>query len=325
MTIDIHFETKSCAYNKLDRLKRCFDVIGMYADENNNVFVSITDEKFECSNKHIDTPINGVTPQKPKEATEQKETVHDNQEKHDCCEHDEQCDLNVETKNPVCPVCKEKFEKVARRQRFCGTQCRQLYDGWRISNKRTGISLDEYVKRRNAKIARKMKVVSTDVKKCEYAHCGKTFKPSTDNQKYCSRECKEAAHKKRVAESTNKKENVVENKEIAQLYDHKCEVCDMPYKDDRKFSRFCPKCLHSFGVIECNALAEDTRVKKMMEAENKKIKYKVCPRCGANFEPKEENQFFCDKCTARANKVPKIEKQEQGNNNDEQDQSCTDC
>lgn len=210
-----------------------------------------------------------------------------------------------EEKNPdelECPVCGNKFKKQHPRQKCCSDDCQKLYTAWNIANKKRPIALKDFIEDRDAKLAEKKRIAELKMRECANPDCKKKFQPTTEDQKYCCKDCKEAAHEKRKAE----KIGAVKEPETGK-YSHICEVCEMPFSDDSPTQRFCKKCVGTFGYNECLGLAADTLAKKQINVVKQgQRQYKVCPKCGHNFDTIDPNQFFCDNCTARALRLPKV-------------------
>lgn len=209
----------------------------------------------------------------------------------------------VDDEEITCPVCGEKFVKKYSRQRCCSDDCQKLYTAWNIANKHKPITLEDFIEARDVRLAEKKKRSELTQRECANPNCKKMFQPSTDDQKYCCRACKDDAHEQRKAE----KAGVVPEPETG-LYKHICEVCEMPFSDNQPSSRFCKRCVDTFGYKECIGLAADTLAKKQIKPiQPGQRQYKVCPKCGSNFDTTDPNKFFCDKCTERALKQPKVE------------------
>lgn len=202
-----------------------------------------------------------------------------------------------------CPVCGEKFGKHHPKQKCCSGVCQKLYTAWNVANKRNPIALKDFIEARDAKLAEKKRLTELKQRQCAYDQCGKMFMPTTEDQKYCSKECKAAAHQQR------KVQKLVDVPEVPTgRYKHICEVCEQPFSDDGLVSKFCPKCLGTFGLQECIGLAEDTKARKLATTVVRpgQRQYKVCPKCGHSFDTIDPNQFFCDKCTTKALHQPKV-------------------
>lgn len=198
-----------------------------------------------------------------------------------------------------CPICYEEFVRKYPKQKCCSPEHQKLYTAWLIYNRNHPITIEEYLEKRDAKLAEKKRRAELTQRQCANPQCGKMFQPSNEDQKYCSHVCKDAAHEQRKAERAG----VTPEAETG-LYKHICEVCEMPFEDNSPTQRFCEKCVSQFGYQECIGLAEDTKVRKTFES-TRKIRpgdhlYKVCPKCGHNFDTTDPDQFYCDKCTAKA-------------------------
>lgn len=150
---------------------------------------------------------------------------------------------------------------------------------------------------------------SLKVKKC--AVCGKEFKQKCPRQMYCSDECKKAA--RRVGSTTPITTSVkppvikptpqpVVAKPIVDpnvpTVKKICEVCEFPFETQNANQRFCNKCYNSLGIVECVAIVNEKKQNEKMLEEARRIKFKVCPKCGKNFTAKDpEKEFFCPECT----------------------------
>ena len=143
-------------------------------------------------------------------------------------------------------------------------------------------------------------------RKCEC--CGKIFyqDPRHRAAKYCSKSCCNKVCTARYL--AKKKGQAVENVpaptkpvEPEKTVDDKpkaiCKLCEMPFTPFDKAQIFCHKCIHTFGEDECKAQLEEKELSKHV----KTTTWKVCPKCGSNFNDPEDRMLFCPKCMERAN------------------------
>ena len=197
-----------------------------------------------------------------------------------------------------CKTCGQKFVPGRKNQRFCCRECAQIYYQW--ENGSRDMSLPEYLAKHGFK-------GQYGVKKC--AHCGKDFVATTEDQKYCSKECKLAHRQVRLEAAAGLK---AAGKSVSEMTGKKiCLVCKMPFSPIDASKRFCDKCISSFGEEKCECIIRDEQLEKEQKKREQQHvmenQYKVCPRCGNSFHDPYNKQFFCDKCTRKAQSVKKIE------------------
>ncbi len=139
--------------------------------------------------------------------------------------------------------------------------------------------------------------------------CNHEFVPSRGNSKFCSVGCRKTYFSKRkyhktISDSREAKSEVINDS----LIKKHCEICDSIFTPDDPNDKYCEKCINSFGLSGCDQLAENQRRQAEFDKANRAPLNKVCPKCGHSFLAKDKDQFYCDKCIAKALGVPKLDR-----------------
>ncbi len=121
------------------------------------------------------------------------------------------------------------------------------------------------------------------MKTCEY--CGTVFAPSTDNQKYCSKECNREADKK------NKRERYAKEHRIGET--RICIICGKEFLSKSEKGQTCSrKCGRMLSNMKNGHCQYDYFFKLPLKAE--------CPTCGKIFATSSRRKIYCsDECYKR--------------------------
>ena len=218
----------------------------------------------------------------------------------------------LKKKTPIleytCCICGNKFSSKKKNLTncTCSQKCNNKHTSFvRYAARHPEVTLEQYLKMGDMR--KRRKPVETRV--CVY--CGRDYVPTTEEQKYCSRICKDNAHAETKASTLKEHETsqpaipkvqpeIVQGptKDDPRTWETRhCGVCDMTFEAAKGTNVcYCARCLSHYGYKECVEIEKEERMKK--EEEKNKSPYKVCSRCGTYFTDNTptKSQLFCERC-----------------------------
>ena len=228
------------------------------------------------------------------------------------CKEQAQKKRKRELEKRICQTCGKEFTPKQERSRFCCRSCQMDWHNYQAFARKHPEITFEVWKNTTFKHGRGHKIVIQS-RTCQF--CGRTYYPTTEEQKYCSKACSANAHEKdkqerlkAAAASTTAKEETPKptivqgpTKDDPRTWETRtCGVCHGTFQAARGTNvRYCSRCLGHFGYQECVEIEKEEKLKK--EQEINKSPYKVCSICGTYFTDTTptKSQIFCERCRNR--------------------------
>ena len=296
------------------------------------IFTPKTKHQVFCSNKCRIESLAHRRPKRPKIEKEVKiqtaKCAHCGKEFAKACNRQKFCsskcrmsyfskigEARRKAKTPVfeytCCICGNKFSSKKKNltNHTCSQKCNNKHTCFvRYAERHPGTTLEQYLKYGDLRYHRR----KVEQRICVY--CGRTYEPTTEEQKYCSRICKDNANAEKKAATLKEREATapvvpkvqpevvaLPTKDDPRTWETRsCGVCGMTFQAAKGTNvRYCSKCLSHYGYKECVELEKEEKLKK--EEEKNKSPYKVCSICGTYFTDTTPTkcQIFCERCRNR--------------------------